>query len=72
MDAAPKDINQSEGKTKQAEVPLILGLGAKGLMGVRLNYSCQLPDEGTLKLIKDQKKNLSDIVGDKSMVSKII
>lgn len=66
---AAAELNENDGKNKEVEVPVILGLGAKGIEGTMADNRYRISDEVSLKLIKDQKKNLNDSGGDNPMVS---
>lgn len=64
---AAAELNENDGKNKEVEVPVILGLGAKGIEGTMADNRYRISDEVSLKLIKDQKKNLNDSGGDNPM-----
>ncbi|XP_015891745.3 DUF724 domain-containing protein 2 isoform X2 [Ziziphus jujuba] len=57
-----------EGIQKEAAVPVILGLSAKGIETSLGKNNCQFPNEELLKLMRDPKKNLNDRPEDKDMV----
>ncbi|KAH9786896.1 DUF724 domain-containing protein 7 [Citrus sinensis] len=64
---AAAELNENDGKNKEVEVPVILGLEAKGIEGAMAQSTYKISDEVSLKLIKDQKKNLNDSGGDSPM-----
>lgn len=69
---AAAELNENDGKNKEVEVPVILGLEAKGIEGAMAQSTYKISDEVSLKLIKDQKKNLNDSGGDSPMVSNLL
>lgn len=62
VDVAVQGISEIDFKTKEIEVPFIMGL--KATEGIYQD------DKETLKLLRDQKKSLNDSAKDKNLVSK--
>ncbi|XP_020538522.1 DUF724 domain-containing protein 6 isoform X2 [Jatropha curcas] len=62
VDVATQKINESKDKPKD-NVPVIIALQATGMRSSDLDSPSQLSGEETLKLIRDQKKNLNDSGG---------
>ena len=70
--ATAEEINEGEVKTKEVEMPIILGLTAKFTKTLQAENSFQIPNEESLKLMRDQKNNVNDSVENENMVSKIL
>lgn len=66
--AAAEELIENDVKEKEAEMPVILGLKAKGMKGTQAGNPSKISDEVSRKLIRDQKKNLNDSGGDNSTV----
>uniref|UniRef100_A0A2P2L4G0 Uncharacterized protein LOC105137022 isoform X3 n=1 Tax=Rhizophora mucronata TaxID=61149 RepID=A0A2P2L4G0_RHIMU len=64
-DVAPPKINGCEVTLKEAKVPLIFGLEAKGIKKPCSKDVSQLPNE-RLKLMRNQKNNLNNSAGEQS------
>lgn len=62
VEVTVQGISESDVKTKEIEVPLIIGL--KAIEGIYQD------DKEMLKLMRDQKKGLNDSAKDKNMVRK--
>ncbi|TYI69379.1 hypothetical protein E1A91_D08G151300v1 [Gossypium mustelinum] len=61
------EINEGDIKTKEVEMPIILGLAAKFSKTLQAENSCQIPSEEPGKLMGDQKNNLNDSVRNENM-----
>ncbi|KAB2017277.1 hypothetical protein ES319_D08G151500v1 [Gossypium barbadense] len=61
------EINEGDIKTKEVEMPIILGLTAKFSKTLQAENSCQIPSEEPGKLMGDQKNNLNDSVRNENM-----
>ncbi|MBA0853294.1 hypothetical protein Goshw_015875 [Gossypium schwendimanii] len=61
------EINEGDIKTKEVEMPIILGLAAKVSKTLQAENSCQIPSEEPGKLMGDQKNNLNDSVRNENM-----
>lgn len=66
------EINEGEIKTKEVEMPVILGLAAKFSKTLQAENSCQIPSEEPGKLMGDQKNNLNDSVRNDTVSKKFI
>lgn len=70
--ANAEELNENDRKEEEVEPPVILGLKAsKGVRGTQARNSVQISKNESLKLIRDQKKNINDSEGDNSTVSNI-
>ncbi|XP_031274149.1 DUF724 domain-containing protein 10-like isoform X3 [Pistacia vera] len=70
--ATTEELNENDGKEKEVEMPVILGLKAnKGVRGTQARNPGQNSKNGSLKLIRDQKKILNDSEGDNSMQPRV-
>ncbi|XWS36070.1 hypothetical protein CRYUN_Cryun20dG0052500 [Craigia yunnanensis] len=65
--ATAEEINEGEVKTKEVEMPIILGLTAKFTKTLQAENSFQIPNEESPKLMGDQKKNVNDSVENEKM-----
>lgn len=70
--ANAEELNENDRKEEEVETHVILGLKAsKGVRGTQARNSVQISKNESLKLIRDQKKNINDSEGDNSTVSNI-
>lgn len=70
--ANAEELNENDRKEEEVETSVILGLKAsKGVRGTQARNSVQISKNESLKLIRDQKKNINDSEGDNSTVSNI-
>lgn len=70
--ANAEELNENDRKEEEVETRVILGLKAsKGVRGTQARNSVQISKNESLKLIRDQKKNINDSEGDNSTVSNI-
>ncbi|XP_044493270.1 DUF724 domain-containing protein 2-like isoform X2 [Mangifera indica] len=65
--ANAEELNENDRKEEEVETRVILGLKAsKGVRGTQARNSVQISKNESLKLIRDQKKNINDSEGDNS------
>lgn len=70
--ATAEELNENYGKKKEVEMPVILGLRAnEGVRGTPARNPGLISKNGSLKLMRDQKKNLIDSGGN-SVVRNIL
>ncbi|XP_044502740.1 DUF724 domain-containing protein 6-like isoform X2 [Mangifera indica] len=66
--ATAEELNENYGKKKEVEMPVILGLKAnEGVRGTPARNPGLISKNGSLKLMRDQKKNLIDSEGGNSV-----
>lgn len=71
--ATAEELNENYGKKKEVEMPVILGLKAnEGVRGTPARNPGLISKNGSLKLMRDQKKNLIDSEGGNSVVRNIL
>ncbi|EOX95351.1 Domain of Uncharacterized protein function 724 6, putative isoform 1 [Theobroma cacao] len=62
-----EEINEGEVKTKEVEMPIILGLTAKSTKTSQAENSFQIPNDESLKLKGDPRNSVNDSVGNENM-----